>query len=177
MLPLLAFLPADDPKVPSTRSPRAASSDDQGVDQGSHGRDTVLNARRCAKLMARNSTNPPVVDRSAPPVDLASCTTSASNCASTRSGAAAAGSGHPTSSMSAADLLAVLTVRHLRYDWSRPSEPANDSLIFSEVTSLAVRELPGSGTRDELMDAAGMTASHIADAARALRTTQSGGHK
>jgi transketolase len=29
-----------------------------------------------------------------------------------------AGSGHPTSSMSAADLLAVLTTRHLRYDWT-----------------------------------------------------------
>jgi transketolase len=30
-----------------------------------------------------------------------------------------AGSGHPTSSMSAADLLAVLVARHLRYDWER----------------------------------------------------------
>jgi transketolase len=28
-----------------------------------------------------------------------------------------AGSGHPTSSMSAADLLAALVARHLRYDW------------------------------------------------------------
>jgi transketolase len=44
----------------------------------------------------------------------------------------AAGSGHPTSSMSAADLLAVLIARHLRYDWSDPSEPANDHLIFSK---------------------------------------------
>ena len=31
-----------------------------------------------------------------------------------------AGSGHPTSSMSAADLLAVLMTRHLRYDWDEP---------------------------------------------------------
>ena len=31
-----------------------------------------------------------------------------------------AGSGHPTSSMSAADLLAVLVTRHLRYDWDDP---------------------------------------------------------
>ena len=31
-----------------------------------------------------------------------------------------AGSGHPTSSMSAADLLAVLVGRHLRYDWDEP---------------------------------------------------------
>ena len=29
-----------------------------------------------------------------------------------------AGSGHPTSSMSAADLLAVLVSRHLRYEWT-----------------------------------------------------------
>lgn len=32
----------------------------------------------------------------------------------------AAGSGHPTSSMSAADLMAVLLARHLRCDWQRP---------------------------------------------------------
>ena len=44
----------------------------------------------------------------------------------------AAGSGHPTSSMSAADLMAVLMARHLRYDWQRPGDPANDHLIFSK---------------------------------------------
>ncbi|HEY2509060.1 MAG TPA: transketolase [Streptosporangiaceae bacterium] len=43
-----------------------------------------------------------------------------------------AGSGHPTSSMSAADLLAVLVGRHLRYDWDNPADPANDHLIFSK---------------------------------------------
>jgi transketolase len=43
-----------------------------------------------------------------------------------------AGSGHPTSSMSAADLLAVLVSRHLRYDWDTPDNPANDHLIFSK---------------------------------------------
>jgi transketolase len=43
-----------------------------------------------------------------------------------------AGSGHPTSSMSAADLLAVLIGRHLRYDWDDPANPANDHLIFSK---------------------------------------------
>jgi transketolase len=43
-----------------------------------------------------------------------------------------AGSGHPTSSMSAADLLAVLVSRHLRYDWDDPHSPANDHLIFSK---------------------------------------------
>ena len=43
-----------------------------------------------------------------------------------------AGSGHPTSSMSAADLMAVLVGRHLRYDWDTPDNPANDHLIFSK---------------------------------------------
>jgi transketolase len=43
-----------------------------------------------------------------------------------------AGSGHPTSSMSAADLMAVLVSRHLRYDWDQPHHPGNDHLIFSK---------------------------------------------
>ncbi|MFJ9761573.1 transketolase [Streptomyces sp. NPDC101149] len=43
-----------------------------------------------------------------------------------------AGSGHPTSSMSAADLLAVLVGRHLRYDWDHPEADGNDHLIFSK---------------------------------------------
>ena len=43
-----------------------------------------------------------------------------------------AGSGHPTSSMSAADLMAVLLTRHFRYDWQHPKDPANDHLIFSK---------------------------------------------
>jgi len=45
---------------------------------------------------------------------------------------AAAGSGHPTSSMSAADLMAVLIARHLRYDASAPGDPNNDHVIFSK---------------------------------------------
>jgi transketolase len=44
----------------------------------------------------------------------------------------AAGSGHPTSSMSAADLMAVLLGKYLRYDWSQPKAPNNDRLIFSK---------------------------------------------
>jgi len=44
----------------------------------------------------------------------------------------AAGSGHPTSSLSAADLIAALLAGHLRYDWSKPKDPANDHLIFSK---------------------------------------------
>ncbi|MGR6915141.1 hypothetical protein ACU635_12925 [[Actinomadura] parvosata] len=46
--------------------------------------------------------------------------------------AAEAGSGHPTSSMSAADLMAVLFACHLRYDFEHPEHPANDHLIFSK---------------------------------------------
>jgi transketolase len=34
--------------------------------------------------------------------------------------------------MSAADLMAVLLARHLRYDWQHPEHPANDHLIFSK---------------------------------------------
>ncbi len=44
----------------------------------------------------------------------------------------AAGSGHPTSSMSAADLMAVLQSRYLRYDFHAPQNPNNDHLIFSK---------------------------------------------
>jgi len=46
--------------------------------------------------------------------------------------AAAAGSGHPTSSMSAADLMAVLFSGYLRYDFSAPENRANDHLVFSK---------------------------------------------
>ena len=45
---------------------------------------------------------------------------------------AAANSGHPTSSMSAADLMAVLLARYLRYDFADPANPGNDHLIFSK---------------------------------------------
>ncbi|WP_329363557.1 transketolase [Streptomyces sp. NBC_00669] len=44
----------------------------------------------------------------------------------------AAGSGHPTSSMSAADIFAVLLARHLRYDFDHPEHPGNDHLILSK---------------------------------------------
>src|SRR2546426_8539510 len=43
-----------------------------------------------------------------------------------------AGSGHPTSSMSAADLIAVLITRYFHYDWNDPTQPNNDHLIFSK---------------------------------------------
>ncbi|MEV4332690.1 transketolase [Streptomyces sp. NPDC049597] len=44
----------------------------------------------------------------------------------------AAGSGHPTSSMSAADIGAVLLANHLRYDFTRPEHPGNDRLVLSK---------------------------------------------
>ena len=45
---------------------------------------------------------------------------------------AAAGSGHPTSSMSAADLIAVLLDGYLKIDFNDPDDPARDHLIFSK---------------------------------------------
>ncbi|MEV6168511.1 transketolase [Streptomyces sp. NPDC051954] len=44
----------------------------------------------------------------------------------------AAGSGHPTSSMSAADLMAVLLAHHFRYDFDRPTHPAADRFVLSK---------------------------------------------
>jgi transketolase len=66
-----------------------------------------------------------------------------------------AGSGHPTSSMSAADVMAVLLTRHFRYDWDRPRNPANDHLIFSKghASPLLYSMFKASGviSDDELM--------------------------
>jgi transketolase len=44
----------------------------------------------------------------------------------------AAGSGHPTSSMSAADVMAVLLLSYLRYDFEHPELANNDHLLFSK---------------------------------------------
>ncbi len=44
----------------------------------------------------------------------------------------AAGSGHPTSSMSAADLMAVLLDGYLKLDYQHPEDPSRDHLIFSK---------------------------------------------
>ncbi|GAA2511273.1 transketolase [Streptomyces gobitricini] len=44
----------------------------------------------------------------------------------------AAGSGHPTSSMSAADIGAVLLAHHLRFDFDHPEHPGNDRLVLSK---------------------------------------------
>ncbi|HUG14594.1 MAG TPA: transketolase [Thermomicrobiales bacterium] len=44
----------------------------------------------------------------------------------------AAKSGHPTSAMSAADIMTVLMTKYLRYDFEHPDNPNNDHLIFSK---------------------------------------------
>src|SRR5438034_3274168 len=44
----------------------------------------------------------------------------------------AAGSGHPTSSLSAAHLLSVLYASHLRFDVEDPRNPANDRFVLSK---------------------------------------------
>src|ERR1700728_4497877 len=66
-----------------------------------------------------------------------------------------AGSGHPTSSMSAADLLAVLMTRHLRYDWDEPRLAVNDHLIFSKGHAspllYSVFKAAGGVSEEELM--------------------------
>ncbi|ARV60514.1 transketolase [Nostocales cyanobacterium HT-58-2] len=44
----------------------------------------------------------------------------------------AAGSGHPTSSMSAADLMAVFLSKYYKYDFKNPKNPNNDHFILSK---------------------------------------------
>ena len=61
--------------------------------------------------------------------------------------AAAAGSGHPTSSMSAADLMAVLLDKYLRYDFDDPENPANDHLDLLQGPRLAAALLAVQGGR------------------------------
>ena len=67
----------------------------------------------------------------------------------------AAESGHPTSSMSAADLMAVLLVNYLKYDWDHPGHPNNDRLIFSKGHAspllYAMYKAAGVITDEELM--------------------------
>jgi transketolase len=69
---------------------------------------------------------------------------------------AAAKSGHPTSAMSAADLLAVLVDGHLRYDFSQPKSPANDRLVFSKghasTLLYAIYRAAGVVTDDEILE-------------------------
>ncbi len=70
--------------------------------------------------------------------------------------AAAAKSGHPTSGMSAADLMAVLLANHLRYDFDTPDLAANDRLIFSKghasTLLYAMFRAAGAITDEELLE-------------------------
>lgn len=66
-----------------------------------------------------------------------------------------AGSGHPTSALSAADVMAVLISKYLHYDFDNPENPANDHLIFSKghASSLlyAIYKAAGAITDAEMM--------------------------
>ena len=67
----------------------------------------------------------------------------------------AANSGHPTSSMSAADLMAVLLDGHLRLDYQNPADPGNDHLVFSKGHAsplyYAILKAAGAIEDDELL--------------------------
>ena len=66
-----------------------------------------------------------------------------------------AGSGHPTSSMSAAELMAVLMGKYLHFDFDAPENPANDHLIFSKGHAspllYSMYKAAGAITDEELM--------------------------
>jgi transketolase len=69
--------------------------------------------------------------------------------------AAKAGSGHPTSGMSAADLMAVLVAKYLRYDFDNPHDPHNDRLVFSKghasTLLYAIFRAAGAITEEQLL--------------------------
>jgi transketolase len=69
--------------------------------------------------------------------------------------AAVAKSGHPTSGMSAADLMAVLVANHYRYDFDDPKQATNDRLVFSKghasTLYYAILRAVGAITADELL--------------------------
>ncbi len=69
--------------------------------------------------------------------------------------AAVPNSGHPTSSMSAADLMAVLFAKHFHYDFDNPEDPRNDHLVFSKGHAsplfYALYKAAGAITDEELL--------------------------
>jgi transketolase len=69
--------------------------------------------------------------------------------------AAVPNSGHPTSSMSAADLMAVLFAKYYHYDFDNPEDPRNDHLVFSKGHAsplfYAVYKAAGAITDEELL--------------------------
>ena len=64
-------------------------------------------------------------------------------------------SGHPTSSMSAADLMAVLVTKYLHYDFGDEDNPNNDHLIFSKGHAspllYAIHKAAGAVSDEELL--------------------------
>ena len=66
----------------------------------------------------------------------------------------AAKSGHPTSSMSAADFMAVLVTKYLHYDFDDPKNPNADHLIFSKGHAspliYAIYKAVGAVTEEEM---------------------------
>ncbi len=68
----------------------------------------------------------------------------------------AAGSGHPTSSLSATDLMSVLITRYLKYDWENPKLDSNDHLVFSKGHAspllYSIYRAVGTVTEDELIN-------------------------
>ncbi|MEH2122314.1 transketolase [Nostoc sp.] len=66
-----------------------------------------------------------------------------------------AGSGHPTSSMSAADLMAVLLSKYLRYDFDDPHNPNSDHFLLSKGHAApllyAMYKAAGAITDEELL--------------------------
>jgi transketolase len=69
--------------------------------------------------------------------------------------AAVTNSGHPTSSMSAADLMAVLYAKYLHYDFDNPDDPRNDHVVFSKGHAsplvYSLFKAAGAITDDELL--------------------------
>src|SRR5689334_6347476 len=69
--------------------------------------------------------------------------------------AAAAKSGHPSSGMSAADLMAVLVANHYTFDFDNPKRAENDRLIFSKghasTLLYAIFRAAGAITDEELL--------------------------
>jgi transketolase len=69
--------------------------------------------------------------------------------------AAVPNSGHPTSSMSAADLMAVLFAKYFHYDFDNPEDPRNDHLVFSKGHAsplfYALYKAAGAITDEELL--------------------------
>ncbi|MBK9141911.1 MAG: transketolase [Candidatus Melainabacteria bacterium] len=66
-----------------------------------------------------------------------------------------AGSGHPTSCMSAADLMSVLLTKYLKFDFANPKYDNNDRLVFSKGHAApllyAMYKAAGAITDEELM--------------------------